>query len=199
MVRAKLSAWCSHGNYQRDTAARVYASGLEQSVLAWSMFDLARIAANKMQCGRHAVAEAVNQLYRPERADWILTDLYGWSQAPLVQVHAARALIALARRADPEAPDGRPELLTRLVERRVTMAHLARLWTVAFLEPSTAAEAAHSLARWIGHADAKPELRPYAVELLQKTAATPAMGRRISFYLTRSPELRNGLPEWARA
>jgi hypothetical protein len=200
MVRAKLSEWCSGGsNYQRDTAARVYASGLEQSVLAWSMFDLARIAGDRLQKRSHAVAEAVNQLYRPERADWILTELVAWARTPLLQLHAARAVLTLAERAEPDSPDGHPDLLARLAEERVNVSDLARLWVAAFLEPSTASQAAHLLARWIRHADGNPGLREHVLAVVEGAATTPAMRRRIIFYLNKSPGLRNGFPDWIRA
>jgi hypothetical protein len=80
----------------------------------------------------------------------------------------------------------------------VEIQHLVHLWLVAFVEPSTASGAAHSLARWIRHADADPELRPYLIELLENIVTTQSTGRRIEFYLTKTSALRNGLPEWAR-
>ena len=75
-IRERIRGWCYAGNnYQRDTAARVYASGLQQSVLAWSMADLRRIAADRLQRRSRAVAEGINQLYTTDRADWITTEL----------------------------------------------------------------------------------------------------------------------------
>jgi hypothetical protein len=198
-VRAKLSEWCSGpSNYQRDTAARVYASGLEQTVLAWSMLDLARIAGTRFQVRRHVVAEAVNQLYRPERAGWILAEMAGWDETPLLQIHAARALLALAARIEPGAPDGRPDLLERLAEENVDVEHLGHLWLVAFLEPGTTPAAADTLARWIRHAEANDEFRHHIVALLDAIVTAPAMSRRIVFYLKRTSELGNGLPEWTQ-
>ena len=152
-VRRKLSEWCAgRGNYRHDTAARLYASGLEQPVLAWSMFDLARIAADPMQKRRHTVAGAVKQLYRPERAGWILAELDLWARKAPLRVHAARALLALTGIAEAAAPDGCPDLLQRLGEENVDADHLGRLWLVAFLEPDTAATAAERLAGWISAA-----------------------------------------------
>src|SRR4051812_24683897 len=138
-VRAKLSEWCNgSSNYQRDTAARVYASGLEQAVLAWSMRDLARIAGNPFQRRRRVVATAVNQLYRPERAQWLLDELTVWVKAPLLQIHAARALSALVVRPERDAADGRPDLLVRMIEGDVDVEHVGPLWRVAVLETETA-------------------------------------------------------------
>ena len=97
LIRAKLSEWCYGGNnYHRDTAARVYASGLQQRVLEWSMSDLRRIAEDRMQLRSHAVAEGVNQLYQSDRAAWLVTELAHWISSPSVRVHAARAVLALA-------------------------------------------------------------------------------------------------------
>jgi hypothetical protein len=196
-VRRKLSEWCAGtSNYRRDTAARLYASGLEQTVLAWSMFDLARIAADPMQKRWHTVARAVNQLYRPERAGWILAELDLWTREESLRVHAARALLALTGRVETAAPDGRPDLLQRLGEENVDTGHLGRLWLVAFLEPDTAATAAERLAGWIGHADARPEFRKEVVRLLEAMTTRPAVRRRIDFYLKRMSGLSNELPEW---
>jgi hypothetical protein len=196
-VRSKLSEWCAGtSNYRRDTAARLYASGLEQTVLEWSMFDLARIAADLMQKRRHTVARAVNQLYRPERAGWILAELDLWTREESLRVHAARALLAVTGRVETAASDGRPDLLQRLGERNVDAAHLGRLWQVAFLEPETAATAADRLGWWIDHADARPEFRGEVVGLLEVMTTVPAMRRRIDFYLKRTSGPSNGLPGW---
>jgi hypothetical protein len=196
-VRRKLSEWCAGtSNYRRDTAARLYASGLEQTVLAWSMFDLARIASDPMQKRRHTVARAVNQLYRPERAGWILAELDFWTREESLRVHAARAMLALTGRVEVADPDGRPDLLQRLGEENVDAGHLSRLWLVAFLEPDTAATAAERLAGWIGYAEARPEFRREVVRLLQAMATGPAVRRRIDFYLKRTSGLSTELPEW---
>jgi hypothetical protein len=196
-IRAKLSQWCSGAkNYQRDTAARVYASGLEQPVLSWSMLDLARVAGDRLQRRRHVVAEAVNQLYRPERAEWLLTELNNWSCAAPLQVHAARALLALAARTEQEAADGRPDLLQRLAKGDIGARHLGRLWLVAFCEADTAAAAAAGLGRWIRYAQAHPDGRPLVRALLDEIGTAPARWRRVRFYLKQSAGFTNGLPEW---
>ncbi|XVU28248.1 hypothetical protein ACQPZJ_14740 [Actinoplanes sp. CA-054009] len=196
-VRRTLSAWCAgDSNYRHDTAARLYASGLEQTNLAWSMFDLARVAADPMQRRRHTVARAVHQLYRPERAGWILAELALWTRVERLRIHVARVLLALIGRTEAAAPDGRPDLLEQLGAEEVDAEHLGRLWLVAFLEPETAGSAAAGLAGWIGHADARPEFRRAVVGLLEMIAAGPTARRRIDFYLKRTFELREGLPEW---
>jgi len=196
-VRQKLKQWCAgDSNYQRDTAARSYASGLEQTVLAWSMFDLARIAADPMQKRRHTVAGAVSQLYRPERAGWIIAELVAWTEEEPLRVHAARALVALTGKAEEAAPDGRPDLLQRLGQENVDAGHLGRLWLGAFLEPDTAATAAEGLAGWIRYADAQPEFRRVVVGLLETMTRRPPGRRRINFYLKRTSALGSELPEW---
>ncbi|WP_328471189.1 hypothetical protein OHA21_06590 [Actinoplanes sp. NBC_00393] len=197
-VRAKLSEWCSsRSNYQSDTAARVYASGLEQTVLAWSMYDLARVAGTAYQKRRRVVAEAVNQLYRPDRAGWILAELRVWAKGtPLLQVHAVGAMLALTARVDAEAPDGRPDLLARLAEGSIGIEDLGHLWLVAFFEAGTATTAAMTLARWIRYGESAEEFRPYLIALLDAMVPKPAMRRRILFYLKRMPGFKDGLPDW---
>lgn len=198
-VRAKLREWCSgEHKYQHDTAARVYASGLEQPFLAWSMLDLARIAADKMQEPRQAIPEAVNQLYRPERARWILDELAGWPAAAPFRVHVVRAVLALTARMEPTSPDGRPDLLQRIVDGQVDIGRLSELWRSAFFDSVHAPEAAATLAAWIRYADGNDDLRTPVVALLEAIIATPTNRRRVAFYLTRNPELRDGIPEWIR-
>ncbi|WP_019901604.1 hypothetical protein [Salinispora arenicola] len=196
-VRAKLREWCSgEHKYQHDTAARVYASGLEQPFLAWSMLDLARIAEDKMQEPRQAIAEAVNQLYRPERARWILDELAGWPPAAPFRVHVVRAVLALTARMEPTSPDGRPDLLQRIIDGQVDIERLSELWRNAFFDSAHAPEAATALATWIRCADGNDDLRTPVVALLDAIITTPANRRRIAFYLTRNPELCDGIPEW---
>jgi hypothetical protein len=196
MVRAKLSEWCSERSYQGDTAARVYASGLEQTVLAWSMFDLARIAVAPFQRRRRVVALAVDQLYRPERADWIVAELYEWSLAPHLQVHAARAFVLLAARTGQDVPGERPELLERLVRGGAGSGELGRLWHVAFLEGGSAFAAAVALAAWLDYADRHDEYREGLLSLLESMAGTRTTQRRVAFYLSRTAGLRSGPPAW---
>ncbi|MEU8819074.1 hypothetical protein [Actinoplanes sp. NPDC048796] len=194
-VRRKLSEWCNgNNNYRRDTAARLYASGLEQDLLEWSMFDLARIAEDAIQKRFHTVARAVNQLYRPDRAKWIVDELALWAGVKPLRLHAARALLALTRRVEATASDGRPELLQRLGEKNVDVNQLGHLWLVAFVEPETAAPAAERLASWIGHADSHPDLRRAMAGLLESIAPE---WRRVDFYLKRTSAFGDGLPEWA--
>ncbi|WP_250036080.1 hypothetical protein [Paractinoplanes maris] len=209
-VRAKLSEWCSGSrNLQRDTAARVYVSGLEQTVLAWSMLDLARIAKDPGQRGSRVVAAAVNQLYRPDRASFILAELAEWAalrpppatartapRDPLLQAHAVRALLKLTTRVDPESLDSRYELLSRLVDGHIEADLLGPLWLIAFYESSTAPAAADALARWIRQADANRELRPYVIQLLDAIFARSTARRRINFYMTKTSGFRGELPDW---
>jgi len=198
-VRAKLREWCSGNHkYQHDTAARVYASGLEQTFLGWSMLDLLRIAEDPMQEPRHAVAAAVNQLYLPERSRWILDELAGWPPAAPFRVHVARAIVALTSRIESASFDGRPDLLQRIVEGQVDPGGLGHLWRGAFFDSACASEAATTLASWIRYADGNDDVRAHVVALLDAIITTPANRRRVTFYLTRAPELGNGIPEWLR-
>ncbi len=198
-ARAKLREWCSgERKYQHDTAARVYASGLEQPFLAWSMLDLARIAGDRMQESRPAIAAAVNQLYRPERAGWIIDELDRWPQTPPFRVHVTRSILTLAARVEATLPDGRPDLLQRIAEGQVDVRPLGRLWLGAFFDSAQAPQAAATLAAWIRYADESDDLRAHVVALLDAIITTPANRRRVAFYLAKTPELGNGAPEWAR-
>jgi hypothetical protein len=199
LIRAKLRDWCYGGtNYQRDAAARVYASGLQQRVLAWSMADLRRIAEDQMQLRSHAVAEGINQLYESDRADWLITELVLWIRIPRVRVHAARAVLALASRSAADSAEGRPELLVRLAAGDVISTDLATVWRIALIEPDMSASAWQVLGRWLRHADADGELREHAAGLLKILADGSAMRRRILFFLTRTSDFKDGLPEWVR-
>ncbi|GIF38239.1 hypothetical protein [Actinoplanes xinjiangensis] len=197
MVRAKLSEWCSERSYQGDTAARVYASGLEQTVLAWSMFDLARIAVAPFQRRRRVVAVAISQLYRPDRADWLIAELHEWSKERSLQVHAARAFVLLAARTDQDVPGERPDLLERLLRGGMDREQLGRLWLGAFLDARSAFAAGEALAGWLDYADRHEEYIPILVSLLEAVAAgSPTTRRRVAFYLSRTATFRNGLPGW---
>ncbi len=196
LVRGKVAHWCAGTNYQRDTAARLYASGLQQPVPAWSMADLRRIAEDKMQRPFHAVAEGVNQLYQPARARWLIGELAGWCSRPQVRLHAARALIALASRLSADPADERPELLVRLVADEVSVTDLAVVWRAALMEPEVAPQSRPVLSRWLRQADVDSSLRGPAIDLLRSLAVRPAMGRRVRFHLLRTAEFRDGFPGW---
>jgi hypothetical protein len=197
LIRERLRRWCSSGrNYQRDAAARVYASGLQQPLLAWSMRDLGLIADNPIQQRSYAVAEAVNQLYRPEAADWLITELAGWTSRAGARVHAARALVALAKRPSSDIADPRPELLAQLAAGHVAPERLAVVWRAALGDPAVVMSATGALTGWVRLADSDDDLRERVGELLALVAPRPNMRRRVAFYLRKQPEFRDGLPDW---
>jgi hypothetical protein len=198
-VREKLRGWCLAGNnYQRDTAALVYASGLQQPVLAWSLNDLGLIADNKMQLPSNAVAEAVNQLYRPEAAELLVRALAQWTKRLHARVHAARALLALAQRPSPEVADHRPELLVHLAEGAVPIDDLAQLWRVALSDSVLAMSAANVLAGWVRLAEEDHTLRAPVQNLVERMAPRTTMRRRLVYYLEKQSEFRDALPNWLR-
>ncbi|MDG4827579.1 hypothetical protein O7635_37535 [Asanoa sp. WMMD1127] len=199
LVREKVRSWCYGGNnYRRDAAALVYASGLQQRVLAWSMADLRRIATDPLQRGHYSVAEAVNQLYQPDRAGWLLTELTEWTRSADTRLHAARALVTLAHKPSATSAYGRPELLVRLAGAEADAAQLARLWRIALVEPALSTNAWSAFASWLWHADRDERLRPPAVDLLNQLAASPRMRRRLAFFLTSSRVSDDRLPWWVR-
>jgi hypothetical protein len=195
LVRGKLREWCYGGNnYQRDTAARVYASGLRQQVLEWSVRDLRRIATDRMQRQKYAVAEALSQLYEPGTAGWLVAELASWTSPPTLRVHAARGLLAIADRPAADPSDGRPDLLVRLAKGEVEGVSLAKLWRLALVEPSMSESAWRVLAEWLRCAEEDALFRPTAIDLLERLGSG-RMARRMSFHLNRmwkSP----GLPRW---
>jgi hypothetical protein len=199
LIRAKLRDWCYGGtNYQRDTAALVYASGLQQRVLEWSMSDLRRIAEDRMQLRYYSVAEGVNQLYEPDRAARLIAALTDWIRSPGVRVHAARAFLTMASRSAVDSAYGQPELFVRLAAGDVSTADLAAVWRIALIEPALSPSAWDVLGRWLRHADEGSELREHAAELLRILADGASMRRRILFFLSRTPDFKEGLPEWVR-
>ncbi|MEJ3746282.1 hypothetical protein WEI85_23700 [Actinomycetes bacterium KLBMP 9797] len=198
LVRAKLSQWCSGTNFTRDTAARLYASGLQQPVLAWSMADLRRIAQDRMQRRSHAVAEAVNQLYGHPRAKSLVAELATWTSDDRARPHAARALVALAARSSPDVGDSRPELLVRLADGEVATADLAVVWRAALIEPDVSTSAWPVLSDWLRQADVDVGLRKDVASLLRAVVARRGMHRRVEFFLRRTADFKDGLPEWTR-
>jgi hypothetical protein len=198
-VRAKVREWCyGASNHRRDTAARVYASGLDQRDPNWSMQDLRRIAADAMQRRQYAVAEAINQLYTPERAAWLIAQLIAWTESPDVRVHAARGLLAVAGKPATYSADGSPDLLLRLVDGEVTGRWIARVWRLALVHPSMTASAWDTLATWLRHADRAPLYRPAVADLLRLLSDGDRLRRRTSFYLKRMWKSPDGLPEWVQ-
>ena len=197
LLRARLRQWCYEGNnYQRDTAARLYASGVQQLRPSWSVADLRRIAKDPLQRRSPAVAEAVNQLYRPELAAQLIRDLAVWTTETNLRTHAARALLTLADRpADGEA-DGRPELLVRSSEGAVATEDLVRLWRAGILDPALSGWAWAVLGRWLRQADSDDLLREQLQHLIRQMFDRPAMRRRALFYLGRRAEFKEGLPQW---
>lgn len=197
-ILEKLRDWCyGTSNYRRDTAARVYASGLQQRVLAWSMSDLRQIAADRLQLRKYAVAEAVNQLYEPDRAAWLIAELGHWVDSPGVRVHAARALLVMAEKPAVDSDNGSPELLLRLAAGEVSSDGLAKVWRMALVEPDVSASAWPILVRWLRCVDVDAQLqRPIAV-LVENLSSKANMRRRILFYL-RKHWGRGPMPLWVR-
>ncbi|MEV0607288.1 hypothetical protein AB0I61_13055 [Polymorphospora rubra] len=199
LVREKLGAWCyGTSNYQRDTAARVYASGLRQRQLEWSMSDLRRIAADRLQRQEHAIAEGVNQLYEPDQAGWLVTELAHWTGSSGIRLHAGRAMLVLAAKPAGDAAGERPELLVRLAAGDIDSASMAKVWRVALVEPDLSASAWPILADWLGHADSDEQLRPTVAELLEALASGAHAGRRMLFFFTRTSRFEDGVPLWVR-
>jgi hypothetical protein len=162
------------------------------------MQDLRRIAADAMQRRQYAVAEAINQLYTPERAAWLIAELAAWTESPDVRVHAARGLLAVAGKPAPHSADGSPDLLLRLVDGEVTGRRIARVWRLALVHPSMANSAWDTLATWLRHADQAPLYRPAVADLLRLLADGDRLRSRTSFYLKRMWKSPDGLPEWVQ-
>ncbi|MEV0270444.1 hypothetical protein AB0H43_16810 [Hamadaea sp. NPDC050747] len=172
---------------QHDTAARLYASGMRQPALAWTLSDLRHIASDKVQRGGWVIAEALNQLFDYADAAVLLQELARWSRdrsSPLLANHAARAMLAAADRADVAQPST-PYLLGLLAGGDVPDDDIAALWRIALLDPALAGRGWVTLARWIRAADVTPGLRLPIQRLLRGYADDPVMRRRLAFYRDR--------------
>ncbi|MBQ1052150.1 hypothetical protein KBX50_27300 [Micromonospora sp. C51] len=200
LVRRQIREWAGgHRNFQRDAAARVYASGLQQPDLSWSLSDLRRIAQDPMQQHMYTVAEGVYQLYAPHRAAQIIVELSQWSEDPQLQLHAGGALLSLATIPVDNSPTGVPELLVRAAAHEVDSGDLVRLWQVALLTASLSRRAWITFEHWLTKADADETVRKATAALVTDLAALPPLRRRTTFHLVRMPQFENGLPEWLDA
>lgn len=200
LVRRRIRDWAGGGrNYQRDTAARVYASGLQQPDLSWSLADLRRIAQDPMQQYTYSVAQGIRQLYTAHTADRIVTELVTWSEHRQLQPHAAHALLELAEQVDDDSPGGVPDLLARAAALEVDSGALVRLWRLALLSPVRSRSAWHRFERWLTSADTDETVRKVVASLVADLAAVPSLRRRMQFRLDRSPHFDGGLPEWLEA
>ncbi|QLQ36242.1 hypothetical protein [Micromonospora robiginosa] len=195
LVRHKVRDWAGgHRNYQRDTAALVYASGLQQPDLSWSLADLRRIAGDRMQQHTWAVAESVYQLYNhsPDQTNQIVLELARWSDDRQLRRHAGNAFLALAE----NLSSAGPILMTKLAANEVDTAALSRLWEVALLATVPARRAWRILGQWLHEAESDDALRKSIGMLVTDLAAMPALRRRLEFHLVRLDEFQSGLPGW---
>ncbi|MGW3619132.1 hypothetical protein [Micromonospora arida] len=200
LVRGQVRDWASgHRNLQRDAAARVYASGLQQPDLSWSLADLRRIAQDPMQQHTYMVAEGVYQLYAPHRADQIIFELAEWSDDRQLQLHAAGALLSLAAIPADTSPSGVPELMVRAAAQEVDSHDLVRLWQVALLTAGVSRRAWNTFEQWLTKADSDEATRKATAALVTDLTAFPSMGRRMRFHLARHSQFEDGLPEWLDA
>ncbi|MFG3707080.1 hypothetical protein ACGF7U_20480 [Micromonospora sp. NPDC047670] len=197
LVRRQVREWAGgRRNYQRDAAARVYASGLQQPDLSWSLADLRRIAEDQMQQHTSTVAEGIYQLYTPHRAHQIIFELAQWSDDRQLQRHAGSALLNLAMRPVDDSPGGPPDLVTRLATNDVDGGDLVRLWRVSLLATELSRHAWFVLGHWLRQADSEELFRKPIEALLNELAAVPALRRRLRFHLVRLAEFEDGLPMW---
>ncbi|MEV0810028.1 hypothetical protein [Micromonospora sp. NPDC050200] len=199
LVRRKVRDWAGgYRNYQRDAAALVYASGLQQPDLSWSLADLRRIAEDQMQQHTYAVAESVYQLYihSPDRAHQIIFELARWSDERQLQRHACNALLTLASRAVDDLRSAPPDLMTKLAASQVDAADLARLWQVSLLATLSSRRAWRIFGQWLHKADSDESFRKSIGALVTDLAAVPALRHRLQFHLVRLTEFQNGLPGW---
>lgn len=200
LVRRQIREWAGgHRNYQRDTAARVYASGLQQPDLSWSLADLRRIAEDQMQQHSYMVAEGVYQLYAPRHADQIIVELAHWSEDQQLQRHAADALLSLATKPVDEPPGGFPELMARLATHEVDSRSLGRLWQVSLLTPDVSKRAWAVFGQWLRHADGEETFRQSITALVNDLATVPALRLRMDFHLGRMAPFKDDLPTWLKA
>jgi len=199
-VRSMIRVWIASSATQRDTAARVYASGLLQPHAAWTMSDLRRVALDPMQTLRGTVVEGIYQLAATVPSGWILAELARWVDSggskPLTATHAARSMVVLAERPYGGDIANAPDLLVRLASEDVELSDLIRLWHVALLDPRSANRAWAALGTWVRHADTDSRLRAVTAALIRTLASDQIFRRRLTFYLGRQLQ---DVPGWAAA
>ncbi|MFC7710506.1 hypothetical protein [Micromonospora lupini] len=199
LVRRKVQEWTGgHRNYQRDAAALVYASGLQQPDLSWSLADLRRIATDRMQQHTSAVAEGIQQLFNhfPDRVDEVVSELARWSDDRQLRRHAGNALLSLTQRTVDDLPNAPFDLMTKLAASQVDADDLARLWRVSLLASRTSRQAWPIFGQWLHKADSDDTFRKSISALVTDLAADPALRRRLQFHLVRLTEFQSGLPTW---
>ncbi|MEV4628276.1 hypothetical protein AB0J90_18575 [Micromonospora sp. NPDC049523] len=200
LVRQQIRDWAGgHRNYQRDAAAYVYASGLQQPDLSWSLADLRRIAQDPMQQHTHAIAEGVYQLYAPHRADQIIFELARWSADRQLQLHAGAALLKIATVPANNSPGGGADLMVRAAHHEVDGQDLVRLWQVALLTSDLSRQAWATFEQWLTTAHTDDNLRKATAVLVTDLAALPTLRRRMTFRLAQLSQFRDGLPDWLDA
>ncbi|GAA2383275.1 hypothetical protein Cme02nite_70750 [Catellatospora methionotrophica] len=187
-VREQVRNWAWSGSsYQHDTAARIYAGGLRQPNVAWTLADLRRVAGDPLQRHSWVVAEAINQLYEPANATVIIDELAYWTRVKgfaHVQTHAARSFTVLAGRSAEDA-EGCPELLRRLAVGNADVEKIAANWRTALFHPAVSGRAWQQFADWLRTADTDEPLREPLKDLLKFVAGDAVMLRRLAFYLPR--------------
>ncbi|MGN9811533.1 hypothetical protein ACTMSW_19525 [Micromonospora sp. BQ11] len=199
LVRRRVRAWSGgHRNYQRDAAALVYASGLQQPDLNWSLADLRRIARDRMQQHSHAVAEGIHQLYAlsPGWEGEIVSELARWLDDRQLRRHAGNALLSLAQRTLDDRRRAPFDLMTKLASNQVDANDLARLWRGSLFGSPTSHQTWPIFGRWLHQAESDDTFRKSISALVADLAAVPALRRRLQFHLVRLAEFPNGLPDW---
>ncbi|MDG4766450.1 hypothetical protein O7632_20440 [Solwaraspora sp. WMMD406] len=197
LVRRRVRSWAGgRRNYQRDAAARVYASGLRQPDVSWSLADLRRIAQDPMQQHTRTVAKGVRQIYTVHSAEHIIGELVNWSQDRQLQPHAAYALIEVAEHVDDDSRGDVPDLLIRFAAQQIDGGGLVRLWRLALLSPGLSQRAWHTFGQWLARADADDTVRKAVASLVADLAADPSLHRRMEFNLAQLPRFDSGLPRW---
>jgi hypothetical protein len=200
LVRRKVREWVDSGSHKRDTALRVYATGLLQPYLGWNLVDLHRIAGDRLQRRSHLIAEAVNQLYTPERLGWLVSEVADWvrvgrtGKADLSHPHAALAFLALAARS--EDLGTLPEMLLQLGTAEVSVADVVPLWRTALLDGRSSGAGWARLGEWLRHADIDESLRKATGNMLGELAQQPPLRRRLEFSLRHEWDGREGVPAW---
>jgi hypothetical protein len=196
-VRDRVRKWIRESARCRDTAARVYASGLRQPYVQWTMRDLLQIAEDKGQLRNAVVAEALSELFDRDYAGPFVAEIALWLREGVsaqVGVHLARASLKLFERDDEQHP-GSPDLLALVVDKSVAVEDVETLWRHILYESDTIAGAWRRLVVWTKSAGENQELQFPITELLQRLSTDPSTRRRLSFYLTQAWR-GEGLPRW---
>jgi hypothetical protein len=177
----------SRDPFLNDSAARCYATRIGTEFTLTALVHLYLVALRREQVRNAAVAQAVVQLYEPDRPESgtaILEELTHWAEGErCLQVHAARSLTFLAHRMAPPPDERWPALLLAARDDATCHTALTGLWQTALTEPMIATRGWDVLLSWILRADGHDDLEEVTTQFAAAVLNAPPLRARAPFYL----------------